>query len=73
LDAVVAAVSVMEDDAAFNAGRGSKLTIMGHVEMDAAIMEGLNMKAGKSEKYLRFFSNRDNEHFHIFLLRICFS
>jgi beta-aspartyl-peptidase (threonine type) len=50
LDAVVAAVSVMEDDAAFNAGRGSKLTIMGHVEMDAAIMEGLNMKAGKSKK-----------------------
>jgi beta-aspartyl-peptidase (threonine type) len=50
LDAVVAAVSVMEDDAAFNAGRGFKLTIMGHVEMDAAIMEGLNMKAGKSRK-----------------------
>ena len=47
LDAVVAAVAVMEDDAAFNAGRGSKLTIMGRVEMDAAIMEGLGMRAGK--------------------------
>jgi len=47
LDAVVAAVAVMEDDPAFNAGRGSKLTIMGRVEMDAAIMEGLNMKAGR--------------------------
>jgi isoaspartyl peptidase/L-asparaginase-like protein (Ntn-hydrolase superfamily) len=47
LDAVVAAVTVMEDDAAFNAGRGSKLTIMGRVEMDAAIMEGLGMRAGQ--------------------------
>ena len=29
----------MEDDEAFNAGRGSKLTVFGHVEMDASIME----------------------------------
>ncbi len=44
----MAAVTVMEDDPAFNAGRGSKLTIMGHVEMDAAIMEGLGMRAGNT-------------------------
>lgn len=46
LDAVEAAIKVMEDDEAFNSGRGSKLNIFGHVEMDASIMEGASMKAG---------------------------
>jgi beta-aspartyl-peptidase (threonine type) len=38
LDAVVAAVVVMEDDATFNCGTGSALTLSGKVEMDAAVM-----------------------------------
>ena len=46
LDAVEAAIKVMEDDEAFNAGRGSKLNIFGQVEMDASLMEGESMKAG---------------------------
>lgn len=46
LDAVEAAVRVMEDDAVFNAGYGSSLTINGEVEMDAIIMEGTRMRAG---------------------------
>lgn len=40
LDAVLAAVVVMEDDPAFNAGVGSCLTAAGTVEMDASIMDG---------------------------------
>merc|ERR1719370_629603 len=36
----------MEDSEAFNAGRGSKLTVFGHVEMDASIMEASTMQAG---------------------------
>lgn len=46
MDAVEAAVSVMEDDPMFNAGRGSSLTFSGTVEMDAAIMDGSNLSAG---------------------------
>lgn len=46
LDAVEAAVSVMEDDPVFNAGRGSSLTFSGTVEMDAAIMDGRDLSAG---------------------------
>ena len=40
LDAVEAAVRVLEDHPRFNAGRGSVLTTAGTVEMDASIMEG---------------------------------
>jgi beta-aspartyl-peptidase (threonine type) len=46
LDAVQAAVIVMEDDPLFNAGRGSVLTHEGKCEMDAALMDGKTRKAG---------------------------
>jgi beta-aspartyl-peptidase (threonine type) len=46
LDAVETAVSVMENDAVFNAGKGSSLTAAGTVEMDAAIMDGSDLSAG---------------------------
>ena len=44
LDAVVAAVTVLEDDEQWNAGRGSALTAAGTVEMDAAVADGLNRR-----------------------------
>lgn len=40
VDAVQAAVEVMEDDGAFNAGRGAVKTSAGDQERDAAIMDG---------------------------------
>ena len=46
LDAVEAAARVLEDDPCFNAGRGSVLTADGHVELDAAIMDGRDRSAG---------------------------
>ena len=46
VDAVEAAVRVLEDDACFNAGRGSTLNAEGFVELDAAIMDGSNRRAG---------------------------
>ena len=46
LDAVESAIIRMEDNEIFNAGRGSSLTILGTVEMDAAIMDGRNLSAG---------------------------
>lgn len=46
LDAVVAAVTVLEDDPSFNAGRGSVLDEGGRVEMDASVMEGDRLRAG---------------------------
>lgn len=46
LEAVEEAVSLMEDNSIFNAGRGSALTYAGTVEMDAAIMEGRSLSAG---------------------------
>ena len=46
LDAVEAAARVLEDDPAFNAGRGSVLTADGHAELDAAIMDGSTRAAG---------------------------
>lgn len=46
LDAVEAAVRVLEDDPSFNAGRGAVFTYEGKNELDAAIMEGTTRKAG---------------------------
>jgi len=46
IDAVQASVEAMEDNPTFNAGRGSALTINGIVEMDAAIMDGRDLRAG---------------------------
>jgi len=46
LDAVVAAVVVLEDDPHFNAGLGSALTEDGTVEMDASVMVGDTLAAG---------------------------
>jgi L-asparaginase / beta-aspartyl-peptidase len=46
LDAVEAAVLVLEDDPHFNAGRGSVFTYEGRIEMDAAIMDGRDRNAG---------------------------
>jgi isoaspartyl peptidase/L-asparaginase-like protein (Ntn-hydrolase superfamily) len=46
VDAAEAAVQSLEDCALFNAGRGSVLNAEGHVEMDAAVMDGLTRQAG---------------------------
>ena len=46
LDAVEAAARVLEEDPAFNAGRGSVLTAEGRCELDAAIMDGRDRRAG---------------------------
>ena len=46
LDAVQAAVTVLEDDPTFDAGRGSFLTSAGRVQLDALLMDGGRMKAG---------------------------
>lgn len=46
MDAVVAAVKVMENSPLFNAGKGSVFTHEGTNEMDAAVMDGLTLKAG---------------------------
>ena len=46
VDAVEAAVAVMEDDEAFDAGRGSFLTSDGRVQLDALLMDGATLRAG---------------------------
>jgi beta-aspartyl-peptidase (threonine type) len=46
LDAVVAAVVVLEDDEQFNAGQGAVLTAGGSVEHDAAVADGATRRAG---------------------------
>lgn len=46
LDAVEAAARVLEEDSCFNAGRGSVLAFDGHVELDAAIMDGRDRRCG---------------------------
>ncbi len=46
LDAVEAAVRILEDNPNFNAGTGSCLTAEGNIEMDAGIMEGHTLRVG---------------------------
>jgi NADH pyrophosphatase NudC (nudix superfamily) len=46
LDAVQAAIRVLEDSPLFNAGRGSVFTSDERIEMDAAIMDGRTLNAG---------------------------
>jgi beta-aspartyl-peptidase (threonine type) len=46
VDAVEAAVRVLEDDPHFNAGRGAVFSAEGVNELDAAIMDGRNREAG---------------------------
>jgi L-asparaginase / beta-aspartyl-peptidase len=46
LDAVTRAVTALEDNPLFNAGRGAVFTFDGHNELDAAIMDGSNLQAG---------------------------
>jgi beta-aspartyl-peptidase (threonine type) len=46
LDAVEAAVTLLEDDETFDAGRGSFLTADGRVQLDALVMDGATLRAG---------------------------
>lgn len=46
LDAVEAAVTLLEDDETFDAGRGSFLTADGRVQLDALMMDGATLRAG---------------------------
>jgi beta-aspartyl-peptidase (threonine type) len=46
LDAIEAAIRLLEDDPLFNAGRGAVFTADGRNELDASLMEGREMKAG---------------------------
>lgn len=46
MDAVTAAVEVLEDDPHFNAGRGAVFTYNGVNELDAAVMDGRTRAAG---------------------------
>jgi beta-aspartyl-peptidase (threonine type) len=46
LDAVQAAIQLMEDDPLFNAGRGAVFTAAGRNELDSAIMNGADRTAG---------------------------
>jgi L-asparaginase / beta-aspartyl-peptidase len=46
LDALEAAIIVLEDDPVFDAGYGSHLNLDGHVECDAIVMEAATLRAG---------------------------
>lgn len=46
LDAVTAAVTILEDSPHFNAGRGAVFNAEGRNELDASIMEGAGLQAG---------------------------
>ncbi|MBX9707618.1 MAG: isoaspartyl peptidase/L-asparaginase, partial [Caulobacteraceae bacterium] len=46
LDAIQAAIQIMEDDPLFNAGRGAVFTAEGRNELDAAVMNGRDLSAG---------------------------
>ncbi|XP_074503047.1 isoaspartyl peptidase/L-asparaginase [Sebastes fasciatus] len=46
MDAVVEAVTVLENNPSFNAGCGSVLNVKGEVEMDAMVMDGKTLASG---------------------------
>lgn len=46
IDAVVAAIELLENDPEFNAGRGAVMTAEGGHELDASIMNGQDLMAG---------------------------
>jgi beta-aspartyl-peptidase (threonine type) len=46
LDAIEAAIIVLEDDPVFDAGYGSHLNLDGHVECDAIVMDASTLRAG---------------------------
>ncbi|WP_276497013.1 isoaspartyl peptidase/L-asparaginase family protein [Pontibacter litorisediminis] len=46
LDAVAAAITCMEENPLFNAGRGGSLNKLGETDFDAAIMDGSNLNSG---------------------------
>ena len=46
MDAIEAAVTTMEDDETFDAGRGSFLNRDGRVQLDALMMDGATLRAG---------------------------
>ncbi len=53
IDAVAVAVAVLEDAPEFNAGRGAVFTAEGTVELDAAIMDGRDRRAGAVARVTR--------------------
>ncbi len=59
LKAVLYALSLLEDDPNFNAGRGSNLNLFGEIEVDASIMVGETKNAGAvaSVKKVKFASH----------------
>ncbi len=46
MDAVTAAITVLENDPTFNAGRGAVFTHDGKNELDASLMDGATLRAG---------------------------
>ncbi len=54
LDAVEAAILVLEDDPTFDAGTGSVLVADGSVELDAGLMDGTSLKVGAVAAVKRF-------------------
>jgi beta-aspartyl-peptidase (threonine type) len=46
IDAVIAAIVVMEDSPLFNAGKGAVFSNAGNIELDASIMDGSTLMAG---------------------------
>ncbi|MBT9472951.1 MAG: isoaspartyl peptidase/L-asparaginase [Pseudomonadota bacterium] len=46
LDAVEAAIHLLEEDPLFNSGRGAVFTAEGRIELDASIMDGATLAAG---------------------------